>query len=119
VAEGKSRLLGQELLGAELLASRELAEGAGSFWDALERGGAIHQHQIQLFVNDYAQFADELIRSRNPAAVPTAVLEHFGRRLEHLSAGWAETGELLREEFNPIQRAWDGFFHVIRQDWRR
>jgi hypothetical protein len=116
--KANSTLLGEELVGAELLASRELAEGAGSIWETLERGGKIQQQQLNLLCQDYTQYLRDLA-SADPLALPRATGQLLERRLTHVSEGWQEFGGLLQDEFGPIGRAWRNFFQVVRQDWRR
>ena len=116
MTKNNSRLIGEELLGAELLASRELAESAGSLWETLERGGQIQQQQLNLLCKDYLQYVEELA---NPFAVPQATARLLQRRVTHVGDGWQAFGNLLQEEFTPITRAWRSFFDVVKQDWRR
>jgi len=111
-------LLGEELLGAELLASRELVEGAGSIWDTMERTGRIQQRQIGLLVDDYRQFFSA-IGTPDPLALPRATAQLALRRFNHISEGWRDFGEVLKDEVSPIGRAWSGFFEMVKQDWRR
>ncbi len=112
----RGRLLGEELLGAELVASRELAQGAGSLLETLERGSVIHQRQLSYFIQDYAGYVDEVIA--NPLQWPQAAGSLAVRRATHLGEGLREGAELLREELAPIRDAWAGFFKVLQRDWR-
>ncbi len=112
-----TRLIGEELLGAELLASRELAQGAGSILEALERGGAIQQRQLSYLFRDYATYVDDVVS--NPLQWPRAAGALARRRASHIGEGLQDTVTLLREELAPLSRAWRGFFEVLQQDWRR
>jgi hypothetical protein len=116
MGKNNSKLIGEELIGAEILASRELAESAGSLWDTLERSGRIQQQQFSLLCKDYAQYAGEVT---NPFAIPQATVRLLQRRVTHVGDGWRAFGKLLQDEYAPIGRAWSSFFDVVKKDWRR
>lgn len=107
------RTLGADLLGAELLASREIAEGAGSLWDALERGSAIQQQQLQWLMSDYAGFIDDLRAQPSPWQLPGAAARLIEARAGHINAGWSETGNLIRDELSPFCSAWQNFMRAV------
>ena len=111
--------IGGDLLGAELLASRELAEGAGSIWDAMERGGRIQRQQLEWLVKDYSGFFQDLSKRMSPLALPGATARLMEARLRHIGAGWAATDQLIRDELTPFCNAWQSFGQVVRQDRHR
>lgn len=108
-----SRALGAGLLGAELLASRELAEGAGSIWDTLERGSTIQRQQLQWLMSDYGGFFADLSAQPAPWRLPGAAARLLEQRASHINAGWQATGRLIRDELSPFCSAWRNFAAAI------
>jgi hypothetical protein len=111
--------LGAQLLGAELLASRELVEGAGSFWDALERSNRIQHQQLRWLVSDYAGFIDNLVAERSPWALPGVTGRLVEKRLAHIVEGWKATGDMIQDELRPQFAAWANFAKASAQSQDR
>lgn len=116
--DSRSRL-GAQLLGAELLASRELVEGAGTFWDTLERSGRIHQQQLSWLIRDYAGFIDDLAKEKSAWSLPAVTGRLIEKRLNHISEGWKATGEMMQDELLPLYSAWANFAKATQQDRHR
>ena len=115
---GGSRL-GAQLLGAELMASRELAESAGTFWDTLERSSRIHQQQLSWLITDYAGFIDDIVAEKSARSLPTVTGRLIEKRLSHISEGWTAAGQLMQDELLPLYSAWENFAKATLQDRRR
>lgn len=116
-----SRLVGEEAVGAELLAGRELVAQAGIFWSLAESLQRLALGQTELLVRDHLHTLGELfdpsLRGR-PAAILGA---HLERRLRHSAEGLAEGADLvaasLDESSAAARRMWESFTAVVRNDW--
>lgn len=112
-----SRMVTEELLGAELVAGKELVEATGTLWDTLEKGAAIHRRQLEWFIADYARCASDML-SFDPARVPAAAIRLVRSRYEHLSGGFEESRRLIETECAPLAKLWKDYFAVVRRDWQ-
>lgn len=110
-----AKTLGEEIIGAEIVAGKELAEAAGSVFEAMEQGSAIWQQQSRWLVEDYGVFLrSSLTRPGHPAGLVDLVQS----RSEHISTGMQQTGALIQREFVPVTRIWTNFFGTVMRDWR-
>ena len=112
----ESRLLSEELLGAELVAGKELTEAAGGFWDALEKCAAIQQQQWRWYVDDWNDFWTTPLREPS-ADLPSAIGELIERRSRHVGTGVRDLAELVKKETDPLRKIWSDYLGVVRRDW--
>lgn len=110
---------GAQLLGAELMASRELVEGAGTFWDTLERASRIQQQQLSWLIGDYSGFLGDLVAEKSAWSLPAATGRLIEKRLAHTAEGWKAAGGLMQDELVPLFSAWENFAKATRQDQHR
>jgi hypothetical protein len=111
-----ARTIGEEILGAEIIAGKELTEATGNYFEALEKGGSILRQQAGWWLSDYTDF---WLKSLRFPPDPGLVVELFQRRSEHVLQGVKEAGELMDRECAPLTRMWSDFFGVVKKDWRR
>ncbi|MEJ2089307.1 MAG: hypothetical protein P8Y69_12725 [Gammaproteobacteria bacterium] len=112
-----ARTIGEELLGAEIVVSRELTEATGNVFDALEKGAAIWEHQARWLVEDWTGFWVSGL-TKPLLLDPAPLAELIQRRSDHISAGLHDVEQLIKNEFAPLSKTWTDFLGVIRQDWR-
>lgn len=113
-----TRRISEELLGAELVAGKELVEVAGSFWDTLEKSSEIHRQQISWLLEDHSSFwrdALSMDMQRKTSALPNLVTH----RIDHVRRGFDQYRQLLESELAPLSKIWADFFSVVRRDWQR
>lgn len=113
-----TRRIGEELLGAELVAGKELVEVAGTFWDTLEKSAEIHRQQISWLVEDHTSFWGDALSmdtQRTASALPN-LLTH---RIDHVRRGFDQYRQLLDSELAPLSKIWSDFIGVVRRDWQR
>ena len=121
--EHDRRLAGEEVVGAELLATRDLVAHLGIAWETLEGFGTLYARQARLLADDYADTWKALTREGGAGNVPEVIGAHLQRRVEHVTAGVNESIELLSSQTeracDALIRLWAPFTAVVRQDWRR
>ena len=111
-----ARTIGEELLGAELVAGKELTEAAGTLFDTLEKGSAIWLQQARWLAGDYGQF---WLSSITQAADQAPLTNLIDSRTEHITSGMHQLGELVEKECTPLVKIWTDFIGVVAQDWRK
>jgi hypothetical protein len=110
-----AQTLGEEILGAEIVAGKELTEVAGSLLDAVERAGAIWLQQGQWLTEDWARFW--LTAATRPGnAAPLARL--VNDRSDHVASGMHQMRELIERECVPLSGIWSAFFRTVARDWQ-
>lgn len=110
-----AKTLGEEIIGAEIVASKELTEAAGGLFDALETAGSIWLQQSRWFVEDYGRFwltSPGRIWSLAPAC------QLLKDRSEHIARGVREAGELLQRECTPLAGIRGGYLSTVLKDWQ-
>jgi len=111
-----TRKLGEDLLGAEIVAGKELTEAAGSVFDALEKGGAIWRQQAQWLAEDYMACWMSAVSSPTDTS---NLMKFVERRSEHIASGLQDIGHLIENEVVPLSKIWTDFLDIVIQDWRQ
>ena len=109
------KTLGEELVGAEIVAGKELTQAAGSLFDTLERVGALWQQQGRWLVEDYGQF---WLAALSRPGDPGPLNDLIGARSEHIASGMHELTTLVERECVPLSKIWSDFFGTVMRDWR-
>ena len=110
------RLVGEEILGAELVAGKGLSQAAGTVLDVVERGFELQREQWKLLVDDYAIYLNTITTS-DMKEWPYSFSGLVNRRLMHINEGWRKAATLVNDEYQPLRSVWSDFLHVVRQDW--
>ena len=64
------KTIGEEILGAEIVAGKELTEAAGGAFEAMERSAAIWLQQARWLFEDYGQFfRDSVTKPGDPRSL--------------------------------------------------
>jgi len=110
-----AKTLGEELVGAEIVAGRELTQAAGSLLDAAERLRGIWLQQGRWLAEDYARFWLAAIGRPGDPAPLNALID---ARSTHIASGMHELGTLVERECIPLSKIWSDFLGTVGQDWR-
>jgi hypothetical protein len=111
-----AQTLREELLGAEIVAGKELTEAAGGLFEGMERSAEIWRQQLVWLFDDYVEFWRDA--ARQPGR-PEPLLALMERRSAHIATGVTDLGATLERECAPLARMWDDFMGVVRRDWSR
>jgi hypothetical protein len=115
------RLAGEEAVGAELLATRDLVAHLGIAWDTAEQLGDIYVRQLRLLMDDYRTTAAALLSSEGLAPLPQVVNAHLDRRLRHAGEGLEQGIEVFSRQSakacGSLLELWAPFLAVVRSDW--
>jgi len=116
-----SRMMRDEAVGAEILASKEITEKIGILWEVAERLNAIGTEQARQLWDDYATTWNELTSTTAQHNYSDLVMNHWLRRLEHIADGTRSVANLLTKETNLLEDVvfglWKPFFAVLNRDW--
>jgi hypothetical protein len=121
-----SRMVRDEVVGAEILATKEITEKIGILWEVAERLNAIGTEQARLLVDDYVTtfktFADAPLSNTGALHNYTdVVMNHWLRRLEHVADGARSVSNLVTNETHLLEDVvfgmWKPFFAVVNRDW--
>lgn len=110
------RTIGEELVGAEIVAGKELTEAAGSLFDALDRAAAIWLQQGQWLIEDYGRFWLSSLGNPLNAGDLRSLVE---ARSEHIASGMHQVSELIERECTPMSKMWTDYLGTVVRDWRR
>jgi hypothetical protein len=117
-----SRLVGEEMVGAELLATRELVENLGIVWETLEAMNDLCVRQLSYLAADHGESWRMLVANPRLEQLPALAASHCQRRLEHLAQGVSEVSRLVVKSSDDaatiLFSLWKPFFAVIDSDWR-
>jgi hypothetical protein len=116
-----SRLVGEEAVGAELLASRNVVAQLSGLWDTAEQLGDLYVQQLRYWLEDHAETLSEAVRG-TPARGGAGLLgRHLERRLAHITEGATAAGRLLSSQSAMASRTvwqlWKPFLDVMDRDW--
>jgi len=110
-----ARTIGEEIIGAEIIAGKDLTEVAGGAFEAMERGTAIWLQQARWVFEDYGQFfRASAARPGDPGSFFTLIES----RSEHIASGFHQMGELVQKEYLPALKIWTDFAGTVARDWR-
>jgi hypothetical protein len=110
-----AKTIGEEIIGAEIVAGKELTEAAGSVLEAVERGTAIWLQQARWVFEDYGQFLRSSIsRPGDPGSLFTLIES----RSDHIASGFHQMNELVQAECLPVTKIWTDFAGTVMRDWR-
>ncbi len=117
-----SRLWREEMVGAEILATKELIENLGILWETLDEMNDVCVRQLRHLGQDHADSARQFFSDPSLAQIPAVATSHFQRRLEHIAEGVSEASRLLVKGTDNAAEIlfglWKPFFAVINLDWQ-
>lgn len=120
-ARGRARLAGEEAVGAELLAGRDLVAHLGMVWSTLERFQDLSLRQARLLLEDHRATWESLLSGPRPGDLGGVMSDHFGRRARHLSEGVTQGLEVLSsqraEACESLARIWAPFLAIVASEW--
>lgn len=110
-----AKTIGEEILGAEIVAGKELTEAAGGAFETMERSAAIWLQQARWLFEDYGQFfRNSFSRPGDPASLFSLI----EARSDHIASGFHQFGELVEKECLPAVKIWTDFAGTVGKDWR-
>lgn len=110
-----AKTIGEEIIGAEIVAGKELTEAAGSALEAAERSMAIWLQQSRWAFEDYGQFVrSSLTRPGDPGPLFSLIES----RSDHIASGFHQMSELVQAECLPMTKIWTDFAGTVMRDWR-
>lgn len=116
-----SRLIADEMVGAEILATKEITEAVGILWEVAERLNAIGTEQARMLVDDYITTCKEFSETPGLHNYADLVMNHWQRRLEHVADGARSVADLVTNETNVFEDVffgmWKPFMAVVNRDW--
>lgn len=117
----RSHLAQEEVVGAELLASRELVAGLGLAWETATQLGDIYARQARYLVEDNVATLTSLLDGSARGRGLEVIGRHLERRMGHVAEGVDQGIDLLSRHnesaWTALQTLWAPFLAVVRQDW--
>lgn len=110
-----AKTIGEEIIGAEIVAGKELTEVAGSAMETAERTAAIWLQQTRWLIEDYGQYLRSSV-TRPGDLKPFFTL--IGSRSDHIASGFHQMNELVQAEYLPVAKIWTDFAGTVMRDWR-
>ena len=110
-----AKTIGEEIIGAEIVAGKELTEAAGSALEAVERSAAIWLQQTRWVFEDYGQF---LRSAASRPGDPNPLFKLIESRSDHVASGFHQMSELVQAECAPVTKIWTDFAGTVMRDWR-
>jgi len=110
-----AKTLGEELVGAEIVAGKELAQAAGSLLDTAERLRDIWLQQGRWLAEDYGRF---WLTALGRPGDPTPLSALVEARSTHIASGMHDLSTLVERECLPLSKIWSDFLGTVGRDWR-
>ena len=110
-----AKTIGEEIIGAEIVAGKELTEAAGSALETAEKTAAIWLQQARWVFEDYGQF---LRSSATRPGDPQPLFKLIESRSDHIASGFHQMSELVQAECLPVTKIWTDFAGTVMRDWR-
>ncbi len=110
-----AKTIGEEIIGAEIVAGKELTEAAGSALDAAQRSATIWLQQSRWLFEDYAQF---LHASAARPGDPGPLSRLVESRTDHITSGCHQMSDLIQTNCRPVTKIWTDFAGTVMRDWR-
>ena len=119
----QARVLRDEALAAEFIATEEAVENMGSILEMMSVLSDIQRDQFRQFFEDGKTTLEGLREVRGPGDLMNLSLDHWKRRAEHISDGLTKVIEVLADESrflsNTMTEMWQPFGKMVRGDWGR
>ncbi len=110
-----AKTIGEEIIGAEIVAGKELTEAAGSALETAEQTAAIWLQQGRWLFEDYGQF---MRSSFTRPGDPGPLFKLIESRSDHIASGFHQMSELVQNECTPLTKIWTDFAGTVMRDWR-
>jgi len=119
--EHDRHLAGEEAVGAELLATRDLVAHLGIALDTATGLADVYARQVRHLFEDCAATWSSLSGGQGSPQPLSALNDHLSRRVEHVTEGVNESIEVVSTQSErareALHRLWAPFAAVVRQDW--
>ena len=119
----KARVIREEVVAAEFVATESAIENVSGLLAALSEIGAIQNEQLKMFFTDHRDTLKALVQTRSPMDAMRIGFEHWNRRATHVAEGLSKTvGVLARETRHATSSAgemWKPVIQLVRGDWSR
>ena len=116
-----SRTMRDEVVGAEIMATKEVTERIGMIWELVEGLNDISREQLRLLFDDYTTTVQDFTNAPGIHNYSDLVMNHWLRRLEHVADGARSVSNLVSKEANVFEDVvfgmWKPFFAVVNRDW--
>ncbi len=120
-AAAQGKMLRQEAVAAEFIATEEAMENVGSVLSALSDLHDIQRSQMRLFLHDVRTSSSAVTQARSPTDLLRIGLDHAARRAGHISEGVGQTVSVIANESrtlaNTLVDMWTPFVELLRRDW--
>jgi hypothetical protein len=110
-----------EIVAAELLASRETVAELGILWETVDRLGRLQTRLAGQCVADHLTTLSNIGRATSATGAVAVLADHVDRRVRHLLTGLDQTVTVLSDQSQKTADAavqvWAPFLAVLRRDW--
>ncbi len=118
----QARVLREEAVAAQFIATEETIENAGSILEALANLRDIQRAQFKQFVEDQRESLRALKGVRSPIGLMELGVDHWQRRARHVAEGLNQAVDVVASESRHMTSAmiqmWKPFLHLLQRDWK-